>query len=106
MVIRQILAVKPRANRGDSVTGKTTTLYQEKKAHPIVIMAPVVKALASLSSFMMRWMNGKIMGVMHELNPMRNHAANFIPRGMLQIRRQMLQKRRTVAANVKGIQMG
>lgn len=37
MEIRQMLAVKPLANCGASVTGNTTTLYQEKKAQPTVI---------------------------------------------------------------------
>ena len=66
----------------------------------------MVKLLASLSSFMIRCTNGKIMGVMQELKPIRNQAANFMPIGMLQIRKQRLQKSRMVPAKVNGIQIG
>jgi hypothetical protein len=69
-------------------------------------MAPVVKLLASLSSFMIRWTKGKSIGVTQELKPMRNQAANFIPTGIYQIRRQMFEKMRTVPVKRTGIQMG
>lgn len=55
---------------------------------------------------MMRCTNGKIIGVMQELKPIRNQAANFMPIGMLQILKQMLQKSSMVPAKAKGIQIG
>ena len=69
-------------------------------------MAPVVKLLASLSSFMIRWTKGKSIGVTQELKPIRNQAANFIPTGIYQTRRQMLEKIKTVPVKRTGIQMG
>lgn len=69
-------------------------------------IAPVVKLLASLSSFMIRCTKGNSIGVMQELNPIRNHVANFIPVGMYQIRRHMLEKSKIVPEKRTGIQMG
>ena len=72
----------------------------------LLTIAPVVKLLASLSSFIITWTNGKIIGVMQELKPSRNQDANFRPIGILQIRKQMLQKSKTMPAKVNGIQIG
>jgi hypothetical protein len=51
-----MLAVKPRANLGASGVGNTTTLYQEKKAQPMVIYSryPLLVLLAVFSNHCFR----------------------------------------------------
>lgn len=50
-------------------------------------MAPVVKLLASLSSFIIRWTHGNSIGVMHEVIPSMKYAAKWRPNGMSQTKR-------------------
>lgn len=69
-------------------------------------MAPVVKLFASLSSFMIRWMKGKSIGVTQEFSPKRNQVANFKPSGIYQIRRQILEKIKMLPENMTGIHIG
>lgn len=72
----------------------------------ILTIAPVVKLLASLSSFIMRCTQGKSMGVMQDVMPSMKYAAKCKPIGISQTRRVAWQKSRTVAANMKGTQIG
>lgn len=69
-------------------------------------IAPVVKLLASLSSFIIRCTHGNSMGVMHDVMPSIKYAAKCKPSGISQTRRVAWQKSRTVAAKVKGTQIG
>lgn len=69
-------------------------------------MAPVVKLLASLSSFIIKCTHGKSMGVMQEVMPSMKYAAKCRPRGMSQARRVAWQNRRMVPAKQNGTQIG
>ena len=54
----------------------------------------------------MRCTQGKSMGVMQDVMPSMKYAAKCKPIGISQTRRVAWQKSRTVAANMKGTQIG